>query len=433
MDEMIFQIIVLFALILINGAFSMTEIAVVSSRRVRLAKAAEDGNAGAETALRLQLNPENFLSTVQIGITLVGVLSGAIGGALLSDEASAVVAQVPILAPYAPTIGFGLVIIVITYFSLVIGELVPKNIALNYPETIASFFSRPINFISRMTAPFVWLLSSSTSLALKILRISGGSNSAITEEEIRAHIAHGTELGVLEETEQELIESVIRLDDQRITAVMTSRVKIDRLDLDDDEDENRRKLIETRFSRLPVCRNGLDNVVGVVKSRDLLSHILAGGALDLDEVARDPVFAPETMTALELLELFKESKSSMALVIDEFGSVAGLVTMNDILEEIVGDLPAGGVVTPSVVIRDDGSYLLDAQLSVVDFVAVLKLKDLPSDDRDAYQTLAGFILTRLEKLPKEGDSFVWENHRFEVVDMDGRRVDKVLVSTISDS
>ena len=433
MDEMIFQVFVLISLILINGAFSMTEIAVVSSRRVRLAKAADDGNVGAATALRLQLNPENFLSTVQIGITLVGVLSGAIGGALLSDEAAAVVARVPILEPYAPTIGFGIIIVIITYFSLVIGELVPKSIALNYPETIASFFSRPLNFISRLTAPVVWLLSSSTSLVLKLLRLTRGSDVAITEEEIRAHIAHGTELGILEETEQELIESVIRLDDQRITAVMTSRVKIDRLDLDDSETENRRKLIETKFSRLPICRNGLDNVLGVVKSRDLLSHVLAGGGFDLEKVARDPVFVPETMTALELLELFKESGSSMALVIDEFGSVVGLVTLNDILEEIVGDLPASGVFTPSIIVRDDGSVLLDGQLSVVDFLEALDLKDLPADDRDSYHTLAGFILSRLERVPKEGDNFEWENRRFEVVDMDGRRVDKVLVSAIEKS
>lgn len=427
------EILIIFVLLLANGVFAMAEIAVVSSRKARLKALAGEGDVKAQAALALAQEPTQFLSTVQIGITLVGVLSGAIGGALLSDEAAAIVAQVPVLAPYASTIGFGLVIVVITYFSLVIGELVPKSLALNYPEAIASLFSRPLNLVSRITAPFVWLLSSSTSLVLRVFRVTRGSDAAITEEEIRAHIAHGTELGILEESEQELIESVIRLDDQRITAVMTSRVKIDRLDLDDGEAENRRKLIETKFSRLPVCENGLDNIIGVVKSRDLLSHLLAGRDLELRGVAKEPVFAPETMTVLELLELFKSSGTSMALVIDEFGSVVGLVTLNDILEEIVGDLPAGGVVTPSVVMRDDGSYLLDGQLSVVDFTAVLKIKDLPIEDRDAYQTLAGFVLTRLEKLPKEGDSFVWESHRFEVVDMDGRRVDKVLVSAISDS
>lgn len=430
MGEILLQIGVLIFLIILNGAFSMTEIAVVSSRRVRLAQAAEGGSAGAAAALRLQQHPENFLSTVQIGITLVSVLSGAIGGAMLSDEAAGMVAVIPVLAPYSETIGFGLVIILITYFSIVLGELIPKSLALTFPEALASAFSRPLSLISRLTAPFVWLLSTSTGTVLKIFRVSRGGDSAITEEEIRAHIAHGTELGVLEETEQELIESVIRLDDQRITALMTSRVRIDRIDLDDDEAVNKQKLIETTFSRLPLCRNGLDNTIGIVKSRDMLAQILAGGALDFEAVAKEPVFVPETMTALELLESFKESNSSMALVIDEFGSISGLVTTNDVLEEIVGDLPTGGVIDPSVIIRDDGSYLLDGQLSVVDFCAILKLKELPSDERDAYQTLAGFVLTRLEKLPREGESFIWENFRFEVVDMDGRRVDKVLVSSI---
>lgn len=431
MNEIAFEIVLVAGLLIINGLFSMTEIAVVSARRVRLARAAADGSAGAAKAVELQENPDRFLSTVQIGITLVGILSGAFGGALLSDEIGALVAQVPSLAPYSEQIGFGVVILVITYFALVIGELVPKNIALNRPELIATIFSRPMDLVSKLTAPAVWLLSASTRLILKIVRIKPSTDSAITEEEIRAHIAHGTEIGVLDETEQDLIESVIRLDDQRITALMTPRTKIEWIDLDDDADEIRQQIIESQYSRMPVARGSLDDVIGLVKSRDLLAQVLSGNQLDLEKPARQPVFAPETKTALELLEIFKESASHVALVVDEFGAIVGLVTMNDVLEAIVGDLPVAGVVDHSVVIREDGSMLLDGHLSVADIRDLLKLKELPEDERDAYQTLAGFVLTRLERLPVEGDKFEWERYSFEVIDMDGRRVDKVLVTPLA--
>jgi putative hemolysin len=428
MDVLLFEVFLIAVLIAINGLFSMTEIAVVSARRVRLAQAAAQGSAGAAKAIELQEKPERFLSTVQIGITLVGILSGAFGGALLSDEITGLIAGVPALAPYAPTIAFGLIIAVITYFSLVIGELVPKNLALNRPEVIASIFSRPMSFVSRVTAPAVWLLTTSTRLILKLFRIREATDSAITEEEIRAHIAHGTQIGVLDETEQELIESVIRLDDQRITALMTPRVKIAWLDLEDEPDAIREELMHTAYSRVPVCRGGLDEIVGLVKARDVLAHVLAGGSLDLEALARQPVFVPETTTALELLEVFKKASSQMALVVDEFGSITGLVTLNDVLEAIVGDLPVGGVIDHSVVVRDDGSMLLDGHLSVADFRDVLKLGPLPEDERDAYQTLAGFVLARMEKLPAEGDRFEWGGYTFEVMDMDGRRVDKILVT-----
>lgn len=431
MNEIAFEVFLVACLIIINGLFSMTEIAVVSARRVRLARAAADGSAGAAKAVELQENPDRFLSTVQIGITLVGILSGAFGGALLSDEIGALVAQVPSLAPYSEQIGFGVVILIITYFALVIGELVPKNIALNRPELIASIFSRPMDLVSKLTAPAVWLLSASTRLILKIFRINASTDSAITEEEIRAHIAHGTEIGVLDETEQDLIESVIRLDDQRITALMTPRTKIEWIDLDDDADEIRQQIIDSQFSRMPVAHGSLDDVIGLVKSRDLLAQVLSGHQLDLEKPARQPVFAPETKTALELLEIFKESSSHVALVVDEFGAIVGLVTMNDVLEAIVGDLPVAGVVDHSVVVREDGSMLLDGHLSVADFRDLLKLKELPDDERDAYQTLAGFVLTRLERLPVEGDKFEWESYSFEVIDMDGRRVDKVLVTPLA--
>jgi putative hemolysin len=432
MDVIIFEILFIGSLILVNGIFSMTEIAVVSARRVRLDQAAARGSAGAARAVQLKENPDRFLSTVQIGITLVGILSGAFGGALLSDNMADVVRQVPVLEPYAVSIGFGIVIVVITYFSLVIGELVPKNIALNRPETIASLFSRPMHLVSRFTAPAVALLSLSTRLILKVLRIHESQDAAITEEEIKAHIAHGARTGVLDEAEQELIESVIKLDDQRITALMTPRVKIVWLDLDDNVETNRKKLIDSQYSRLPVCRGQLDEVVGIVKARELLGHVLAGGDLDLEQLVKQPVFVPESATALELLEIFKTSSTHVALVIDEFGAIVGLVTINDVLEAIVGDLPVGGIVDLSVVIRDDGSMLVDGHLSIPDLKDILEIADFPEEERDAYQTLGGFVLTRLERLPVVGNKFEWEGWTFEVVDMDGRRVDKVLVSRETD-
>lgn len=433
LNQVLFEIFLIVVLITINGLFSMTEIAVVSARRVRLLQDAEDGDAGAATAIELQEKPDRFLSTVQIGITLVGILSGAFGGATASQSLSAVIAQVPLFAPYSATIAFTIVILIITFFSLVIGELVPKNIALTRPETIAKIFSRPMALVSRFTAPFVWLLSSSTNLILKIFRITKSTDATITEEEIKAHIAHGTEIGILEETEQELIESVIRLDDQRITALMSSRLKIHWLNIDDEPEINRQKLIDSQYSRLPVGRGSLDEIIGFVKAKDLLSRYLADGKLDFESVIKQALFVPETQTALELLELFRDSNSHFALIVNEFGTTEGLITMNDILEAIVGDLSFAGEINPSSVRREDGSYLLDGRLSVAEFREILQIKKMPKTERQYYQTLGGFVLERMERVPHEGEKFEWDNYIFEIVDMDGKRVDKVLATPFNNS
>lgn len=409
----------------------MSEIAVVSAQRVRLQRRSEEGDKGAQTALELAEKPERFLSTVQIGITLVGILSGAYGGAAIANKLEPYIAQISLLAPYSEGISFGLVVLVITYFSLVIGELVPKNLALNAPEKISALIARPMNFISKATAPFVWVLSASTAVILKIFRIKKSDEAAITEEEIKAHIAHGTQIGVLDETERDLMESVIRLDDQRISALMTPRVKISWLDAFDSIPNIRRKISESQFSRLPVGEGSLDNIIGFVKSKDLLARELKDESFDLYSILKQPLFIPETKTGLELLELFKDSKTQMAIVIDEFGATEGMVTINDILEAIVGDLPTGGILNQSAVQRDDGSWLLDARLSTAEFKDILGIKELPEKERGSYHTLGGFILTRLEKLPRIGDKFTWDNYIFEVVDMDGRRVDEVLVTPVS--
>lgn len=433
MGQIGFEILLIFILLVINGLFSMSEIAVVSARRARLQKRADEGHAGARAALELAESPDRFLSTVQIGITLVGVLSGAFGGAALAVHLAPVFDRVTFLARYSEQLSFGLVVLVITYFSLVIGELVPKKLALNTPETIAAVISRPMNFISRWTAPVVWLLSSSTNLVLKIFRRNAPAGAAVTEEEIRAMIIQGKTAGVLEETEQELMESVIRLDDQRITALMTPRTKIGWIDRRDPAGEIRRQIQACGFSRMLVGDGGLDNLCGFVKAKDLLNAVLADEPLDIETVLKKPLFIPETVSALNVLEKFRDANTHLAVVIDEFGATLGVVTTNDILAAIVGDLPVGGVRRASAVRRDDGSWLLDARLPNSEFREILGLGELPDDDGGMYETLAGFIIKRLEKLPATGDKFAWGGYVFEVVDMDGKRVDQVLATPLPEA
>jgi putative hemolysin len=428
MSEIGIEIVLLAILLLFNGLFSMSEIAIVSARRVRLAKMAESGNSGAKTAIELAENPDRFLSTVQIGITLVGILSGAFGGATISKTLAAWLNQFPALAGYSEAISFFLVVLVITYFSLIIGELLPKSIGLKYPELISVNFAKPMQFVSRLTSPVVWLLSASTTALLKILQIKQPANELVTEEEIKALIAQGTASGVIDETEQDLLESVIRLDEQNIKSLMTPRLKISWLNLAESNDIIKRKIIKSQHSRLPVGQGSVDNIVGYVKTRDLLTHLLQGNGFDLEVVLKQPLFVPETKTALELLEMFKTSETSFGVVVDEFGSTEGVVSLNDVMEAIVGDLPSGGILNQSAVQREDGSWLLDGRLSTTEFKDILGLKKLPANARTSYKTLAGFIIKRLQKVPKIGDRFDWEDWIFEVVDMDGKRVDEVLVS-----
>ncbi len=427
---MALEIFLIFVLLIINGLFSMSEIAVVSARRARLQNRAAEGDLGSQTALELADQPDKFLATVQIGITLVGVLSGAFGGAALSARLVPYVQQISFLAPYAESLSFAFVVLIITYFSLVIGELVPKSIALNAPEKVASIFSRPMRLISKITSPVVWLLSASTNLILKIFRLSESNDSAVTEDEIRAMIAQGTQVGVFEESEQDLLESIIKLDDKNVSALMTPRLEIAWVDINDSIEEIKREFDEYSYSRLIVCEEGLDNIRGYVKAKDLLSLILSGQELNLEAVLKQPVFAPTTNTALELLETFKTSHTHLAIIIDEFGANQGLITVNDILEEIVGDFSLGETVEESAFQRDDGSWLLDGRLTNVDFMSILGLKGLPPEETSMYQTLAGFMIKRLEKMPRTGDKFEWDGYIFEVIDMDGKRIDEVLATPV---
>lgn len=418
----------IFILLIINGLFSMSEIAVVSARKIRLEQKANDGNLGAKTALELAAQPDRFLSTVQIGITLVGILSGAFGGAAIAEKLTPFVAQIPALAAYSRGISFGFVVLIITYFSLVIGELVPKNLALAAPETIASVMSRPMKLVSKITAPFVWLLTASTNLILRIFRLGNSDEAAVTQEEIKAMIAQGKSIGVVDETEQELMESVFLLDDQRITALMTTRRNIGWLNVEDSIDEIKQTIRENSYSRLLVCQGDLDNILGFVKAKDILNLLLENKPFDISPILKEPIFVPETKNALEALEVFQGSTSHLAVVIDEFGMTQGVVTTNDILEAIIGDLSIGGVVQESAVQREDGSWLLDGRLAVGDFRQILGIKDLPAEEKGLYETLAGFTIKRLEKLPSIGEKFDWGNYTFEIVDMDDKRVDRVLAT-----
>ncbi len=431
MGQVGLEILLIFFLLIVNGLFSMSEIAVVSARRVRLQNLAEAGDAGAEAALELSESPERFLSTVQIGITLVGVLSGAFGGAALAVHLVPFVEQIAFIQPYAEQISFGFVVLIITYFSLVFGELVPKRIALNAPETIAAYISRPMNFISKTTAPVVWLLSASTNAILKIFRQKKSNEATVTEDEIKAILIQGTAEGVLEETEQELMENIIRLDDQSIAALMTPRVKIGWLDPQNSNAEIRKQIIGFPFSRLLIADRDLDNIRGFVKAKDIVNLLLNDNLYKLETVIKQPLFIPDTSTALEVLEKFRDANTHFAVIIDEFGSTQGIVTTNDILEAIVGDLSFGEVKNESAVQREDGSWLLDARLSNTEYCSILKIKQLPVEEYRMYETLAGFIIKRLEKLPVIGDKFEWNGYEFEIVDMDGKRIDRILITPIS--
>lgn len=423
---------ILFVLLLIvaNGVFAMSEIAVVSSRRARLQQRAET-DTGARAALDLVNAPDRFLSTVQIGITLIGILAGAFGGAAIAEHLAPYIERVPWLARYSKAISLGLVVLVITYFSLVVGELVPKRLGLNNPEKIAARIARPMQFLSRLTWPAVRMLSASSNFLLRLLQVKPAEEPPITEEEVKLLIDQGAEAGVFEATERELVDNIFRLADQKVPALMTPRLDIVWLDIEAPVEETRQRIVHSPYSRMPVCQGSLDNILGMVKAKDLLSRVLAGEPLDLRSAMRQPLYTPETRTVLQLLELFKGSSTHLAMVVDEHGAIEGLVTMNDVLEAIVGDLPTpGGQIESYAVQREDGSWLLDGRMPVSEFKELFSLDRLPREDDGGYHTLAGFVITYLGRLPSASDHFVWDGLRIEIVDMDRRRVDKVLVSRV---
>lgn len=417
-------------LILLNGVFAMSEIAVVSSRQARLQRLAEDGSLGAEAALKLHNEPTRFLSTIQVGITSIAILSGAIGEAALADPVARWLSQFNLPGESARIIALSITVVLLTYLSVVIGELVPKQLALLSPEGIASLMARPMSWLSRLTAPLVWLFSASTAAILRVFGARPSDEPPVTDDEIKVLMGQGAEAGVFHESEREIVSNVLRLDEQRVAAIMTPRKDMYLVDLAEPELEVRRQVAESPYARVVVCRDGLDNVVGVLQRGDLLKPVLENAPFDVEQVLRPPVYVPESVTTTHLLESLRRNRSQFALVIDEYGEVQGLVTLNDVLEAIVGDVPSqDDDGEQDVVEREDGSLLMDGGVGVERLKAVLELKDsLPGEEENAFHTLGGLMMHQLGRVPLEADHFVLAGWRFEVVDMDKNRVDKVLVT-----
>lgn len=432
------EILIILLLIFANGLFVMSELAIVSARKVRLQQMANQGDSKARIALDLASSPNQFLGTVQIGITLLTILSGAFGEETIAKRIAPFLGiTIPEAATSSPQeqLAKGLAIVVITYLTLILGELVPKRLALSHPEAIASIMGIPMQMLSKIGSPIVYLLSASTEAVLRLLGIQPSNEPQVTEEEIKVLIEQGTEEGTFEEAEQDMVERVFRLGDRPVSALMTPRPDIVWLDLEDTAEENRQKLIESGYSRYPVCQGGLDNVLGIIPVTDLLARCFCGERMDLTIGLRQPVFVPESTRGLKVLELFKQTVTHMALVVDEYGVIQGLVTLNDVLIEIVGDVPAvDNGEEPQIVRREDGSLLLDGMLPVDEFFEVLNInmniRDSIDRDRGNYQTLGGFVITHLGRIPSAADYFEWRGMRLEVMDMDGNRVDKVLVMPI---
>lgn len=426
---MIFEILILFLLIVVNGVFAMSEMAVISARKTRLQELAERGNKKAQAALYLANSPNRFLSTVQVGITLIGILAGAFGGATIANSLAVYINQIPALQPYSRAIAVGVVVLFTTYLSLIVGELVPKRLALHSPERIAIAIARPMRLLSTIAYPLVHLLSASTEAIVKLLGVGHTSNeSFITEEEIKVLVRQGAEAGMFEAAEQDMVERVFRLGDQPVGAIMTPRLDIIWLNLNDSWDINQRKIIESRHSRFPACQGELDTVLGVISVTDVLSGSLSDRPFDLVGHLRQPLFIPESTHALKVLETFKQSSSHIAFVVDEYGVIQGVVTLNDVMEVIIGDMPfADQPEEPDVIEREDGSWLVDGMLPIDKFRELFDVEELDINSRGNYQTLGGFVITQLGHIPTSSDHFEWENFRFEVVDMDGNRVDKILI------
>jgi putative hemolysin len=423
------ELLLVSVLIVLNGVFVMSEMAIVSARKVRLQQLANHGDRRAEVALDLAMSPDRFLPTVQVGITLMAILSGARGESAISRLLAPQLEQwLP--RQYSEPIAAILAIATITYLTIVIAELVPKQIALNSPEKIASFVARPIDLLARLSTPLIFMLSRSTNFVVKLFGIRRTERPEVTEEEIKVMIEQGTETGMFEESEQDMVEGVLSLGDLKIGALMTPRPDITWIDINDRVGITRQKIIDSDYSRLPVCEGELDRVLGVVHVADLLSQTLKGEEINLTASLSQPLFIPESTRGLKVLEQFKKFGTHIAMVVDEYGVIQGLVTMHDLFEEIFGDITDFNEEPeePQIIQREDGSWLLDGMLSIEE---LLEQFDIPESaiDRGNYHTLGGFAIMQLGKIPISGEYFEWRQLRFEIVDMDGKRVDKILVKS----
>ncbi|MEO1429193.1 MAG: hemolysin family protein [Cyanobacteria bacterium J06633_8] len=425
-----FELLIIFLLIFANAIFVMSELAIVSARKVRLQQLANQGNTRARAAFDLASSPTEFLGTVQVGITLVTIVAGAYGEKIIYERIYPILDFIPL---YQFQLAHGIAVLIITTLAIILGELVPKRLALNHPEVIASIVALPMKSLIRITCPIVCLLNFFTDSIVQLLGIKPSTEPQVTEEEIKVLIEQGTEEGTFEEVEQDMVERVFRLGDRPVGSFMTPRPEIIWLDLKDTATQNREKIIENGYSRYPVCQEGLDNVLGIIPVTNLLARSFCGEQMDLTVGLREPIFVPESTRGLKVLELFKQTVNHVALVVDEYGVIQGLVTLNDILIEIVGDVPSDEEEEePQAVQRDDGSWLLDGMLTMDEFFELFDMEEeIKSHSRDSYQTLGGLVMTHLGRIPIATDSFEWKGMYFEVMNMDGNRVDKILVKILN--
>jgi putative hemolysin len=418
------EILLILGLILLNGLFSMAEIALVSARKARLEAQANKGDKRAKEALELANHPDTFLSTVQIGITLIGILTGIMSGEKLKTDFVEFLNRFPSISHYSNGLATAIIVIIITYFSMVLGELVPKRLGLARPETIAKFMAKPMRILSKITHPFIWLLSNSTFVIVKLFNIKTKDNQ-VTEEEIKAIISEGTEQGTIEEAEQEIIERVFHLGDRTITSLMTHRSDIVWFDINDNEAKIKEKILQEPHSVYPICEGHIDNIKGVVSIKDLY---VADDLTLFKDLMQPPLYVPENNTAYQVLEKYKQSKIHTCFIIDEYGSLLGMITLNDILEAIIGDIPEQHITNYEITEREDGSYLVDGQIPFYDFLSRFEKTQWMNEGEQEFDTLAGFILHQLKRIPHTGDKFEWEGFTIEIVDMDAQRIDKVLVN-----
>jgi len=427
---MSFEIAIILLLILANGLFSMSEISIVSSKKVRLKRKAQQGHKGAQTALELSEEPNRFLSTVQVGITLIGVFTGVYGGTTIAGKLEPLLQQFPMVAYYAKGLSLTIVTLATTYLTLVFGELVPKRIGLQRPEVIASAVAPLMKGISRVGAPFVWLLSSSTDLILKVLGMTKMSDATVSEEEIKAIIEESAAGGIIEVSEQKMVEQVFRLSDHTINMLMTPRIDLVWLDINDSFETNLQLIHENDYTHFLVADGDLDQVIGILHIRDLLKNISIKEQVSIDfrKLAKEPLYVPESMRPFKLLEQFKEHDVHLAIVIDEFGTIQGVITLNDVMQDITDashdleDEENGQIVR-----RDDGSYFVDGMLGKNELKEFLEINELLDEEENYYTTAAGFLMYSLKKVPRLGEHFVWKGIDFEIADMDGNRVDKIIV------
>jgi putative hemolysin len=424
------EILFLIALVLVNGAFAMSEIALVTARRARLARLAENGDGAAAVAVKLHDEPTRFLSTIQIGITSISILNGIVGEAILAVPLAIELQALGLDTEASGIAATGLVVVVITYVSIVIGELVPKRIAQFDPEGIARLVARPMHLLALVTRPFERLLTISTDTILRLMGQRPQEAQRVTEEEIRAMLEEGSEAGVIEREEHDMVRNVFRLDDRRVGSLMIPRADIVYLDVALPLEENLKSVVESEHSRFPVCRGGLHEVLGIVSTKQLLNQTLTGGLNDLGGQLQPAVFVPETLTGMDLLGDFRASDTHMVLVVDEYGEVQGLVTLQDVLEAVTGEFRPRNQEDAWAVQREDGSWLLDGMIPVPELKDKLELKTVPEEDKGRYHTLSGLMMWLLGRLPQTADVAIWEGWRLEVVDLDGKRVDKVLASRL---